>query len=131
MPHEIGSGWGIGNLFGERLYPDLTDKINDVGTKPIFSVEDDLDYKIAKDTFLYNKYLEELRYSLSIVDENFIHILFEDIDKELSPYYEHDEIIEMSNYDNKPTNKELYNNNLTDKKNMLLTRRLEMSQYIY
>ena len=39
----------------------MNDIIADVGSKLLFSIEDDLDYKIAKDSFLYQQYLKTLR----------------------------------------------------------------------
>ncbi len=130
LPHEIGQDWGIGTLFGQRSYHDLSDKINDIGMKPIFSIEDDLDYKIAKDTFLYGKYLEELASVLLVIDDIYINQHFNNIERDLNPYYEVEDIIEMSKYDNKPTDKELLKSNLNEKKNRLLSRLQEMRNYV-
>ena len=130
IPHEIGSGWGTGTLFGTRDYPALQDQLNEKGNKPLYSIEDDLDFKIARDSFLYNKYLEEVENVLNSADDAFINDLFIEIENELMPYYNHNEIIAMSQYDDKPANMELFRENLQEKRSYLLERRSQMLHYI-
>ena len=68
QPHEIGNPWALGTIFGPREYSSMDDIIADVGSKLLFSIEDDLDYKIAKDSFLYQQYLKTLRIVIEKID---------------------------------------------------------------
>jgi hypothetical protein len=61
QPHEIGNSWAVGTVLGQRAYNSIADVVADVGSKLLFSIEDDLDYKIAKDSVLYQQYLKILR----------------------------------------------------------------------
>ncbi len=128
-PHEIGSGWGIGTLFGDRSYASVQEVIDEIGENPIYSIEDDLDYTIARDSFLYSKYLEELEVVLDAVDEAYIYNLFEEVKQKLLPFYARAEIIEQSVYDDKPTNKSRLLSNLNDKRSLLIKRRNKLASF--
>ena len=123
FPHEVGRYWGVGSLFGERSYSSMDDIIADVGNKLIFSIEDDLDYKIAVDDYLYQQYLIVLEQVLNIIDNNVIENVFSDAKEVLQPFYNDPEIVSQSQYDEDPTNQILFDNNLADKKQFLLNRR--------
>jgi spore coat protein H len=70
-----------------------------VGDKLIFSSEDLLDVKIARDPYLYNKYLSSLKSILDILDVNELTEIFADTYAALCPYYSDNEIISNSRYD--------------------------------
>ena len=125
-PHEIGRDWGMGNLFGVRSYQSVQDIINDVGEKLIFSIEDDLDYVIAKDEYLYSKYLVILKEVLIDLDNAYIESIFLNLNEELKPFYENSQIIEQSKFDRDPANYELYIQNYSDKLNFIIQRRAEL-----
>lgn len=123
LPHEIGKDWGIGNLFGERSYLSIDDVIADVGEKLLFSIEDDLDYKIAIDDYLYQQYLIILENVVYSIDDIFIENVFSDAKETLQPFYNNSAIIDQSKYDKDLTNQVLFDNNLFEKKQFLLNRR--------
>ncbi len=125
-PHEVGRDWGVGNLFGDRRYQSIEDIRNDVGIKHIFSIEDDLDYIIAKDDYIYSDYLVYLREVLENLPDKCIEQIFSDIKKELIPFYENTLIIEQSKYDDDITDYELFVQNHSDKLNFLINRRAEI-----
>jgi spore coat protein H len=130
-PHEIGRDWGIGNLFGDRSYWSEEDIKNDVGDRHIFSIEDDLDYKIAKDNYLYTDYLVYLKEVLVDLNDNYIEKVFSEIKKELTPFYENSQIIEQSKYDNDITNYDLFIQNHSVKLNYLINRKAEILSELY
>lgn len=116
MPHEIGETSGIGTLFGQRKYDTITDIFDDIGEKLIFSIEDDLDYTIAKDPLLYAKYLEAFSRLLHTVNEDFIDRVFIDMETELGIFYESDDLISQSRYN---TSKDVWLKNMNDKKEFI------------
>ncbi len=123
LPHEIGRDWGVGKLFGTRTYSSMDDIIADVGEKLIFSIEDDLDYKIAIDDYLYQQYLIVLEQVLNTIDNNVIENIFSDAKEVLQPLYNDPNIVSQSQYDENSTNQILFDNNLMDKRKLLLNRR--------
>jgi len=123
VPHEIGRAWAVGRLFGTRTYSSMDDVIADVGEKLIFSIEDDLDYKIAVDDYLYQQYLIVLEQVLNSIDNNAIENVFSDAKEVLQPFYNDPDIVSQSQYDVNPTNQILFDHNLIDKKQLLLDRR--------
>ncbi len=125
-PHEIGRDWGVGKLFGVRSYQSMDDVINDVGDRLIFSIEDDLDYIIAKDDYLYSKYKVILKEVINDADDNCISSIFSGLKKELKPFYENAQIIEQSAYDRDPASYELYVQNCSDKLDFIIQRRAEI-----
>ncbi|UCH14691.1 MAG: CotH kinase family protein [Bacteroidales bacterium] len=125
-PHEIGRNWGMGNLFGVRSYSSVEDIINDVGDKLIFSIEDDLDYKIARDDYLYSIYLVSMQEVVNKLDDNYIEKVFLNLKKELKPFYANTKIIEQSKYDNDSTNYDLYIRYYSDKLDFIIQRRAEI-----
>ena len=123
QPHEIGKSWATGTIFGPREYSGMNDIIADVGSKLLFSIEDDLDYKIAKDDFLYQQYLRTLRAVIEKIDLSVIDKVFDDTFEHISPFYANDSIVAQSRYDVDETNYELFVNNLAEKRQMLQDRR--------
>jgi hypothetical protein len=122
-PHEIGRSWAVGTIFGTREYSSMDDIIADVGSKLLFSIEDDLDYKIAKDNFLYQQYLKSLRTVIDKIDLATIDKVFDYTYEHIGLFYENDSIIAQSKYDVDRTNYNLFISNLADKRQMLKDRR--------
>jgi hypothetical protein len=122
-PHEIGNSWAPGTVFGSRQYNTIEDVIADVGVKLLFSIEDDLDYKIAKDDYLYQQYLITLRRVIDKIDPQVIDNIFDNTFNHISPFYSNDSIIAQSRYDIDETNYNLFLTNLASKKQMLKERR--------
>jgi len=122
-PHEIGKSWATGTVFGHRDYSDMNDITADVGSKLLFSIEDDLDYKIAKDSFLYQQYLKMLRTVIEKIDFATIDKIFDSTFDQISPFYSNPSIVEQSKYDADATNYDLFVTNLEEKRQMLKDRR--------
>jgi len=125
-PHEVGRDWGMGKLFGVRSYQSVEDIKNDVGDRLIFSIEDDLDYIIAKDDYLYSRYKSILEEVINNLDNNDIESIFSSLKKELKPFYNNSQIIEQSAYDRDPASYELYLQNYSDKLDFIIQRRAEI-----
>jgi hypothetical protein len=122
-PHEIGRSWATGTVFGHRSYSDMNDIVTDVGTKLLFSIEDDLDYKIAKDSVLYQEYLKTLKTVIEKIDNSVIDKIFDYTFDHISPFYSNNSIIEQSRFDVDETNYDLFVANLADKRQMMKDRR--------
>ncbi len=123
-PHEVGRSWGPGTLFGERKYDSHQDVLDEIGQKMIFSIEDDLDYAIAMDPFLYARFEETLVELMLTLDANALGTLFEQLEDELTPFYNDEAMILQSNYDHTPTSFEIWQSNMQEKR-VLLEERLE------
>ncbi len=121
-PHEVGRAWAVGNVFGERVYYSRDDVLADHNGRLVYSIEDDLDYIIAKDDFLYDKYLEELEYVLSKINTTTINSTFQLIKNELLAFYEKPEIIEQSSFDANSTSLEIFTTNIANKEAFLIDR---------
>jgi hypothetical protein len=127
-PHEIGRSWATGTVFGHREYAVMADIVADVGSKLLFSVEDDLDYKIAKDSILYQQYLKTLRVVIEKIDHKTIDKIFDYTYEHISPFYSDASVIDQSKYDVNATNYNLFISNLTVKRQMLKDRRTMILQ---
>jgi spore coat protein H len=123
LPHEIGRSWAIGTVFGKRSYSGMNAVIADVGSKLLFSIEDDLDYKIAKDNILYQKYLNTLRTVIEKIDQPTIDKFFDYTFDHIGPFYANDSIMIQSKFDANATNYDLFVNNLAKKRQLLKERR--------
>lgn len=123
QPHEIGNPWAPGTVFGHREYYSMDDVIADVGSKLLYSIEEDLDYKIAKDSFLYQEYLKTLGSVIEKIDPAAIDRVFDYTNEHIGAFYDNDSIIEQSKYDVDETNYGLFVNNLAEKRQMLKERR--------
>lgn len=123
QPHEIDNPWGTGTVFGTREYYSMEDVYADVGEKLLFSIEDDLDYKIASDDFLYGKYLETLEHVIEKIDASAIDRVFDYTLDHIGPFYEVDSIIRQSVYDEAETSYSLFTANLEEKRQMIKERR--------
>ena len=123
QPHEIGRDWAVGKIFGTREYSSMEDIIADVGSKLLFSIEDDLDYKIAKDSVLYQEYLKTLRTVIEKIDLVTIDKIFDYTYEHIGEFYTNEYIVAQSQYDVDATNYDLFVNNLAAKRQMLKDRR--------
>lgn len=123
QPHEIGNPWATGTVFGTREYYSMDDVITDVGSKLLYSIEDDLDYKIAKDDFLYQQYLITLRGVFEKINLSAIDNVFDYTNEHIGAFYSNDSIIAQSRYDVDKTDYDLFVTNLAEKRQMLKDRR--------
>lgn len=123
-PHEIGRAWGTGTLFGTRTYASRDDIYAEIGDHMVFSIEDDLDYIIARDSVLYARYEEVLTELVREFEVEDIEVLFAQVEQELTPFYSRAALIEQSQYDRYPCNREQWEANMREKQSFL-TERLE------
>jgi hypothetical protein len=123
QPHEIGNSWATGTVFGPRDYPTMNAVIADVGSKLLFSIEDDLDYKIAKDSLLYQEYLKTLKSVIEKIDFPAIDEIFDYTFEHISPFYNYAAIVGQSKYDVEETNYSLFTANLAAKRQLVKDRR--------
>ncbi len=124
-PHEVGVSWGTGTIFGSRYYKTHQDIYDEIGDKMIFSIEDDLDYAIAMDSLLYALYESTLTNMIRSMDGDVFETLFDQVEKELTPFYNDNDLILQSQYDLNSTSLELWQNNIQEKQ-ALLENRLEL-----
>jgi spore coat protein H len=130
QPHEIGRSWALTDLFGTRIYNNMEDIIADVSFKLLFSIEEDLDYKIAKDSFLYQEYLKTLSNVMEHIDNVTIDKVFDETYEQISPFYENDSIIAQSRYDVDETNRGLFLTNIAQKRQLIKERRAWIVQQL-
>ena len=123
QPHEIGNPWAPGTIFGTREYYSMEDIIADVGSVLLYSIEDDLDYKIAKDSFLYQEYLKTLRKVIGKIDLAAIDKIFDYTYEHIGSFYSNDSIVAQSRYDVDETSYDLFLTNLEEKRQMIKDRR--------
>jgi len=122
LPHEVRRSWGIGTLFGSRSYDSHQDILDEIGNKMIFSIEDDLDYAIAMDSFLYAQYEITLGNMLRDMNTGDFAAIFKQVERELTPFYSDGDIILQSQYDSDPTTIELWQENMIEKQAFLEDR---------
>ena len=130
IPHEVGRDWAVGKVFGSRSYSSHQEVLNEIGDRLVFSIEDDLDYIIAKDQYLYDKYTQTLTSWLGGIGPSNIQSLFQEISDELGPLYEQEDIILQSQYDRRATNPELWQQNMQDRLGSILMRLEMMNNHI-
>jgi hypothetical protein len=94
-----------------------------VGSKLLFSIEDDLDYEIARDSVLYQQYLKTLRTVIEKIDIATIDKIFDYTKEHIGAFYANDSIIAQSRFDVDETNYNLFVTNLAGKRQMLKDRR--------
>jgi spore coat protein H len=130
VPHEVGITWGTGRLFGDRHYPTYQDVLDVLGDKQIFSIEDDLDYVIAMDSYLYSRYESTLAGMIDQMSPNDIDLIFDQLETELTPFYYREDIVAQSRFDKKETSFQLWQENMQDKKVLLRARLGEMKEQL-
>lgn len=93
----------IGTLLGERKYATATDVRAVLGDKLIFSIEDDIDYIVATDSFLYARYLDEMQQVTSIISTQAISQLLDSIQSELAVFFANPIIVQQTQLDGNAT----------------------------
>ena len=121
-PHEVGRSWGTGKLFGTRYYDTHQDVLDEIGDKLIFSIEDDLDYVIARDSFMYARYEEEISNLFAGLEAQIFEDLFSQLKGELTPFYNDKEVVAQSQYDRDPSSRNLWESNMMEKQILLEER---------
>ena len=129
-PHEVGINWGTGHLLGDRHYETHQDILDEIGDKMIFSIEDDLDYSIAMDPYLYDRYESTIAGMIEKMDLGDIDALFEQVKNELLPFYYNEEIVAQSQFDQHETSFKIWEANLEDKKAFVKDRLAAMKEQL-
>jgi spore coat protein H len=129
-PHELNRSWGMGTLFGKRFYETMDDIYGDVGETLVYSIEDDLDYTIAKDPVLYRAYTSELKRLFQDLDREVVEQVFAETERELTTFYNSVAVIEQSQYDQDMATIELWMANMADKKAFIIHRLEEIKQQL-
>jgi spore coat protein H len=129
-PHEVGRAWAVGKLFGERSYSTLQDVLDVLGDKMIYSIEDDLDYAIATDSFMYARYESTLAGMINSMTPEDFDVLFEQVKDELTPFYIREEVVLQSRFDRNETTMELWESNMEAKKSFLKERLASMQEQL-
>ena len=129
-PHEVGINWGTGHLLGDRHYETHQDILDEIGDKMIFSIEDDLDYSIAMDPYLYDRYESTIAGMIEKMDLGDIDALFEQVKGELLPFYYNEEIVAQSQFDQHETSFKIWNDNMEDKKAFVKDRLAAMKEQL-
>jgi len=122
QPHEVGRSWGTGKLFGTRIYNSHQDVLDEIGNKLIFSIEEDLDYVVARDSFMYARYEEEIASFLAELKPQIFEDLFSQLKVELSPFYNDKEVVAQSEFDRDPSSRSLWETNMVEKQIFLEDR---------
>jgi spore coat protein H len=129
-PHEVGLTWGTGNLLGDRHYATHQDILDEIGDKMIFSIEDDLDYSIAMDPYLYSRYESTLAGMIEEMDPEDIDALFEQVKAELLPFYYKEEVVAQSRFDQHETSFSIWEENMEEKKAFIKDRLAAMKEQL-
>lgn len=94
--------WDFDDIFVSGPHEGLELRNQRLGDQLIFSSEDKLDRTIARDPYLYHKYLDQFLEVMERLNTEFIRGVFNQIGEELAPYFQSDSIIEASQYDLRP-----------------------------
>ena len=129
-PHEVGITWGTGHLLGDRYYATHQDILDEIGDKMIFSIEDDLDYSIAMDPYLYASYERTLAGMIEEMDPEDIDALFEQVKAELLPFYYNEEVVAQSRFDQLETSFRIWEENMEEKKAFIKDRLAAMKEQL-
>ena len=121
-PHEIGRSWGTGTLFGTRTYASRDDIYAEIGERMVFSIEDDLDYAVARDSLVYARYERVLMELIREFEVEDIEALFAQVEQELTPFYDKTELIEQSQFDRYPCTRGQWEENMREKQSFLTER---------
>jgi len=129
-PHEVGRNWGTGRLLGDRYYATHQDILDEIGEKMIFSIEDDLDYSIAMDPYLYARYESTLEEMIEEMDPEDIDVLFDQLRRELIPFYYKELVVLQSRFDASETSFNLWEENMVEKKTFIKERLAAMKEQL-
>ena len=98
LPYEI-LAWDYDDIFADAPHEGPMARRQWLGDAMIFSAESILDRTIGQDEYLYRHYLEELRYVLSALPEEWLAKTCNDIYRQLYPFYQDKAILRVSRYD--------------------------------
>jgi spore coat protein H len=91
--------WDYDDIFAIQPHEGIESRKKDMGSRLLYSSEDELDKKIGSDTYLYQKYLQVLESVLVSLDDKSLKDIFESTYAELFPYLMSKEIVSMSEFD--------------------------------
>ncbi len=91
--------WDFDDIFASQPHEGRAVRDEYLSTEMIFSSEDPLDRAIAKDAYLYQRYLEQANKVLDILTLDRLRSIFEGIQVELQPYFLDPEILRLSEKD--------------------------------
>ena len=74
------------------------------------------------DPYLYARYESSLARMITSMDLEDIDVLFEQLTKELSPFYYQEELVAQSRFDERETNFRIWQENMEDKRSFLKKR---------
>lgn len=129
-PHEVGTSWGTGSIYGKRYYGTEEEVREVTGDQLIYSIEDDLDYTIATDPVLAAHYALTLQNFLQEISSSMISDVFRETVYELEAYYWQNDIISQSKYDKKQTNQKIWEAHVKEMEARTLERLSEMKRKV-
>ncbi len=91
--------WDYDDIFSVGPHEGYAETRRITGDKLFFSTEDELDKKIVTDPYLYKKYLVQFGELMNELTPEVLKKVFERTFAELYPYYEDENIINLSRYD--------------------------------
>jgi len=116
--------WDYDDVFASQPHEGQQSRDHTIGNQMLFSTEVTLDVVIASDQFLYQKYLEAFGEVLAGITPEALKKSFEQVYRELAPYFSNPEVIAQSQYDHSGlTNTELLKEDLDKYYQFLLNRR--------
>ncbi len=129
-PHELNRAWGMGTLFGKRFYETMEEIYSVVGKTLVYSIEDDLDYSIARDPVLYKYYTSALKDLFNELDSEVIERVFAETESELTTFYNSIAVIEQSQYDQDMTTRKPWIENMSNKKALVINRLEDINRHL-
>lgn len=130
QPHEIWRDTNVGKLFGDRIYNTYSDVWKVIGDQLIYSIEDDIEYAISTIPELYQRYLKEVEYVLSVLEPSKIDAIFDTVEREVIPFYAIEAVIEQSKLDDQETSLDDLHANISLKKSLIKERLEQMEVYL-
>jgi spore coat protein H len=91
--------WDYDDILVSSPHEGLKQRNISIGDKMLFSGEDLLDIKIARDPYLYGLYKKHLKEVLQAITPDKLKMVIENTFAELYPYYTDDQIISNAQYD--------------------------------
>lgn len=116
--------WDYDDVFVSEPHEGMEKRNKAFGDRLLFSSEADFDRAIALDDYLYHEYLNDLNEILLVLSPEVLKNTFEQVHRELSPYFLTPEVIAQSQYDKSGlTNIEGLKDDLTWHYQFLIRRR--------
>ena len=91
--------WDYDDIFMRQPHESFEQRNRVLDHKLLFSGEEYLDIVIDSDNYLYREFLRNFQQVLEILDPDTIKGIFEQVYRELYPYYKDQEVIAQSQYD--------------------------------